>query len=305
MPNRTVTTIIDRDTCIGCGQCVRVCPSDTLSMQDGKAAVTGDQSLNCGHCAAICPVEAVRVHSLENDQFAFESFRQDDTSWLPFGAYDTAGLVRLMRSRRSCRNYTARPVERPILNDLVRTGIAAPSGTNSQPWTFTILPTRKDVTALGDEVGRFFHRLNRTAEKSWLRLFLKLIGKPSLDVYYREYYQSVEDALAAYEQEGIDRLFHGATAAVVVASRSDASCPAEDALLATQNILLAAHAMGLGTCLIGFAVEAMKNDPSIRKGIQIPDYETVRSVIALGYPDETYQRLTGRKPATIRYVDGG
>ena len=59
----------------------------------------------------------------------------------------------------------------------------------------------------------------------------------------------------------MDRLFHGAAAAILVTGRRQASCPAEDALLATQNILLAAHAMGLGSCLIGFAVEAMRRDP--------------------------------------------
>ena len=61
MIDRTVTTIIDVDTCIGCGECVKVCPNQTISMQDGKAVVTGDRSLNCGHCAAVCPVDAVRV----------------------------------------------------------------------------------------------------------------------------------------------------------------------------------------------------------------------------------------------------
>jgi nitroreductase len=77
----------------------------------------------------------------------------------------------------------------------------------------------------------------------------------------------------------------------------------EDAMLATQNILLAAHSMGLGSCLIGFAVEAMRNDPSIKQFIKITDEETVYAVIALGYPDETYERLTGRKRVELRYFE--
>lgn len=75
----------------------------------------------------------------------------------------------------------------------------------------------------------------------------------------------------------------------------------EDAMLATQNILLAAHAMGLGSCLIGFAVEAMQNDPSIQRYLKMPDEEKVIAVVALGYPDETYQTLTGRKRIVPRY----
>ncbi len=44
-----VTTTIDPDLCTGCGLCIRVCPAGILSMVNGKAQVTGDQSLNCGH----------------------------------------------------------------------------------------------------------------------------------------------------------------------------------------------------------------------------------------------------------------
>jgi ferredoxin len=39
--NRTVTTIIDPQLCIGCGACVKVCPSDTISLLGGKAVLTG------------------------------------------------------------------------------------------------------------------------------------------------------------------------------------------------------------------------------------------------------------------------
>ncbi|GBC61502.1 nitroreductase [Desulfonema ishimotonii] len=300
--NRTVTTQIDPERCIGCGLCVRVCPSGTLSMQGDRAVVTGIRSLGCGHCAAICPADAVRVTALENESLDFQTF-SEERAWLPFGEYDTAQLVRLLRSRRSCRNYSDKPVSPALLEDLVRIGITAPSGTNSQKWTFTLLPTRDHVMALGERIGLFFRKLNRLAEKPWLRNGLKWLGKSQLDGYYREYYESVRDALAEYENTGRDRLFHGAAAAIIVGAGPGGSCPAEDALLATQNILLGAHAMGLGSCLIGFAVEAMKNDRAIARSAGIPDEESVCAVIALGWPDAEYRRLTGRKRFTLRYSE--
>jgi nitroreductase/Pyruvate/2-oxoacid:ferredoxin oxidoreductase delta subunit len=302
MINRTVTTVIDAEKCNGCELCVKVCPSETISMQDGKARVTGDRSLQCGHCMAVCPVDAVRVGAIDAHSLSFDNFDLKNR-WLPYGDFDTDHLVQLMASRRSCRNYTDQVVDRSILEDLVKIGTTAPSSTNCQKWTFTVLPDRSAVNELGQRIGLFFKKLNRLAEKRLICKALKLIGKPALDNYYREFYQSVKEGLKAYELHGRDLLFHGAPALIVVATRPGGSGRMEDALLATQNILLAAHSMGLGTCLIGFAVEAMKNDGAIQQFLTIPAEETVCSVIAIGYPDEEYVGLTGRKKVLLRYFE--
>lgn len=301
--DRTVTTTIDEALCTGCGLCVDVCPSDTITMKGGKAAVTGTESLNCGHCAAVCPAGAVKVAGLDPSISTFKRFEARE-SWLPHGKGDIRDLVNVMQSRRSCRNFhTDRTVPRDLLEELVKIGISAPSGSNCQLWTFTILPDRAAVEDLARLVARFFERLNRAAEKGWLRKAMKLFGKPELETYYRDYYTSVKEGLQQWEREGTDILFHGAPSAIVVGCRRGASCPAEDALLATQNILLAAHVLGLGTCLIGFAIEAMRRDRSILRRIGVADDEKAYSVIALGYPNEKYRRVAGRKKPLLRWFE--
>jgi nitroreductase len=272
-------------------------------MQDGKAIVSGTVSLNCDHCAAACPTEAIRVAAVDPAPGRFHTFDADDR-WQAHGRFDLVSLVNLMGSRRSCRNFTDRPVDRSLLEDLVTIGITAPSGSNCQPWTFTILPDRESVNHLGQQVGTFFRKTNRMAEKSWLRTLLKWIGKPELDHYYREHYATVRMGLDAWDRGERDLLFHGARAVMVVAAENDASCPAEDALLATGHMLLAAHAMGLGTCLVGFVIEAMRRDRNITRSIGIPNDETPHAVIAIGWPDETYQRVAGRKSAVVRFASG-
>lgn len=300
--DRTVTTVIDMDKCIGCGLCISVCPKETISLVDGRACITGDESLNCGHCAAACPEGAIFVGMQDPLLAQFKTFTVSD-SWLPHGAFDTPSLVNLMQSRRSCRNFLDKPIERNVLEDLVKIGITAPSGSNCQSWSFTILPDRKSVKALVRQVGAFFQKINRVAAKWWLRNLLKLVNKPALADYYVDRYQTVLEAFERWEKEGKDLLFHGATTVIVVGSRDNASCPSEDALLATQNILLGAHAMGLGTCLIGYVIEAMKRDKSINRFIGLPDDETPYAVIALGYPDEQYDKVAGRKSVILRYAD--
>lgn len=297
-----VTTEIDPARCNGCGRCVTVCPSGTISMVDGVARVTGRESLGCGHCEAACPTGAVRVRNLDPAMLRFETFRPDPR-WLAPGKADLPGLGRLMASRRSCRNYKADPVDRATLRDLVRLGCTAPSGTNCQPWTYTILPTRSAVEALGRRIRRFFERLDALAGNPVVRTAERVFGKGQLAAYWRDYAPRVREKLDEVRRTGSDPLFHGAPAAILVAA-GPGSTPAEDALLTTQNILLAAHAMGLGTCLVGFAVEAIHHDPAIGRELGLAPDEKVRAVIAVGYPAERYQGFAGRRAAPIRWFEG-
>ena len=269
-------------------------------MKDGKAAVTGEWSLGCGHCAAVCPVKAVTVGFVNGEALKFGTVEGAE-EYLEPGAFDTASLLRLMRSRRSCRNYRERPVPRELLEDLVRFGTTAPSGTNCQLWTFTILPDRESVQALAEAVARFFRALNRKAENPALRLMAKIFMGDALGAYYREWHESVRDGLRLWDEEGKDLLFHGAPALLLVGSRPGATCPVEDTHLACQNILLAAHAMGLGTCMVGIVVEALKHDPSIPGLLGIPAEEKTLAAITLGYPDETYLAPAGRRRVIPRY----
>lgn len=73
---------------------------------------------------------------------------------------------------------------------------------------------------------------------------------------------------------------------------SDSECKLEDACAATENMIIAAQAYGLGTCWVNSyrkehsgAIEKLLNCPS--------DYELV-VLLAVGYPDE--QRQTPKKP---------
>jgi nitroreductase/NAD-dependent dihydropyrimidine dehydrogenase PreA subunit len=294
---------IDQSRCIGCGLCVKVCPFETIALVRGRAVAAGESCISCGHCAAACAYGAIQVPRLDECAHDYAGFSIDKW-WLPYGEYDTAGLVRLMASRRSCRSYSEEPVDRSILEDLIKIGITAPSGTNSQCWTFTVLPNRRAVIAFAGYVSAFFRKLNSMSEKAVVRKFLRLIGRGELDAYYKNYYQLVKKALDEWKDNGRDRLFHGAAAVIVVASKPGASCPAEDALLATQNILLACHSMGLGTCLIGFAVSAMAEDNSIQCKIGMTSKEKVYAVIAIGHPKDSYETVAGRKKPTVRYFEG-
>ncbi len=296
---RPVTTRIDEELCDGCGLCVRVCPAETLALAGGKAKVVGERSLWCGHCEAVCPKGAVRVEGLDGSVLEMEA--------LPSGLAappDPAALAGLMKSRFSCRAYRDEPISLEVLQDLVRIGITAPTGTNSQKWTFTLLPERKKVMELGGLVAEFYEKVNRMARNPLLRAYSRIFAGGELGNYYREYYPMVRRALAEWRETGRDRLFHGAPAAIVIGSLPGASCPGEDALLAAGWMTLAAHSMGLGTCLIGYAVEAAKREEKIRRFLGCRPGERVHAVMVVGRPAVAYKGEKRRLKPVLRVLGG-
>ena len=99
-----IDTVIDPELCIGCGEYLRVCPTDAFSMEDDIAVVSGEEAIDCGHCAAVCPADAITVEFIDHDALDLVTVKES-SAHVGLGDFDTAYLVQLMRSRRSCRNY--------------------------------------------------------------------------------------------------------------------------------------------------------------------------------------------------------
>jgi NAD-dependent dihydropyrimidine dehydrogenase PreA subunit len=63
---------IDRELCIGCGDCVNSCPMDVIRMDDdaAKAAIRyGEDCMNCEQCVLDCPVDAITVTPYKSTPF--------------------------------------------------------------------------------------------------------------------------------------------------------------------------------------------------------------------------------------------
>jgi len=62
---KNVATLeLDRQTCIGCGRCLEVCPHGVFALEGKKAhMVARDDCMECGACALNCPVKAIAVDS--------------------------------------------------------------------------------------------------------------------------------------------------------------------------------------------------------------------------------------------------
>ena len=53
---------VDTDKCVGCGECVDVCPVEVYEIKDGKSEpVNSEERLGCESCVEVCETSAITV----------------------------------------------------------------------------------------------------------------------------------------------------------------------------------------------------------------------------------------------------
>ncbi len=52
---------VNLDKCNGAKSCVDVCPSEAITMNEGKAKVDEELCIDCGACVDACPNDAITL----------------------------------------------------------------------------------------------------------------------------------------------------------------------------------------------------------------------------------------------------
>lgn len=53
---------VDEDKCVGCGECVDVCPVDVYELQNEKSVpVNAEECIGCESCVEVCEQDAITV----------------------------------------------------------------------------------------------------------------------------------------------------------------------------------------------------------------------------------------------------
>ena len=50
---------LDKRKCLGCTSCIKVCPTEAIRVQMGKAKIMEDSCIDCGRCITACPHHAM------------------------------------------------------------------------------------------------------------------------------------------------------------------------------------------------------------------------------------------------------
>jgi nitroreductase len=183
-------------------------------------------------------------------------------------------LDQAIAGRRAVREYTSQAVDEPVIRHLVAAAQQAPSAFNEQPWTFTILRDR----ALLDRISR---------EATAHMLAILPVGGPS---------DHARSLLGAPDFH----MFHHAPVLILISAAAAGPFIVEDCALAAENLMLAAHAAGLGSCWIGFA-QAFLNTAQGKALLGLPAAWVPVAPLILGHPRTAPAPVPRREP-TIRWV---
>ncbi len=265
---------IEEEQCIGCGLCVRDCPSVNLELEQGKAHVLRSSCLLCGHCIAICPKRAVSM-----DDFPMEDVKEFDQESFEI---ESENLLNFIKFRRSIRQFKKDPVPKEKLRKMIEAGRFTATGSNRQNVRYIVVE---------DQLPQL--RMLATQRLSDM-MRQQATQNPALEALAQRWEKMLE---SEKEESGKnDRLFFQATAVILLVSDTMV-----DPALAASNMELMAAAQGLGAFYCGFFVRAAQGHEEISRILELEPGEEIRVCLAVGNPDVHYKRTAPRKPAVISW----
>ncbi len=221
----------------------------------------------------------------------FENVVKGDFMYMNYEAFKE-----VIHGRRSIRKFTEQEVSVGDIEEIIDCARYAPSDTNSQTWEFIVIMNRDKIKEIEQMTWDALHKLAEEATKKGEEKAGKLLTRsfgpyatafsdaPVLIVclatpYESKFREKIFDPIdfvpdAVWEEEGIK-----------------SSC------LAAQNLMLAAHARGLGTCPMTGPVLLAQNE--LRQYLQIEHEKQINMVISLGYPKDKPKKLTRKEVEDI------
>ncbi|SDY55731.1 Nitroreductase [Collimonas sp. OK242] len=186
-------------------------------------------------------------------------------------------LFDAIQNRRAIREYTAQDVDDGTVRQLIDAAIHAPSAVNEQPWTFAIVRDQAKLDELSVQAKAYM---------------LKTMSDDPRAQHFRAHLESPDF-----------QIFYHAPALIVISSVDKGPWAAEDCALAAQNLMLAAHGIGLGSCWIGFAQHYLNTEAGKAMLNLPPEWLTVAPII-VGYPGNKAP-ATPRKEPVIHWIGNG
>lgn len=148
-------------------------------------------------------------------------------------------------SRRAVRDYLPEKIDTDAIHMLLNAAVQAPTAMHEEPWSFAVIQNKNILNRLSDDAKTLVRSEAHGADSKQARQTLDFVNKPDFHVFYN------------------------ASTLIVIYSKFRGPFAVADCWLAAENLMLAACANELGTCVIGFAVSAL-NTPEWKAELEIP-----------------------------------
>lgn len=280
-----------RESCIRCGRCVTVCPSAIFRQQSPKGGIEIHKPENCivcGHCVAACPTDSVC-----HDQFPAGTVHPIDYATMP----TPEQVMLLCAARRSNRALSKRPVPRELLERIVEAANRAPTATNAQQLSYTLVTDPAVLKQVTEFTFGIFGKIIRRLTNPLLKPLLSRI-MPSV---YR-YVPVFKRMRREYDEEGVNRILRGATALLFIHTPASNRYAAEDANLAYQNASLMAESLGVSQIYMGFVLMAVRQDKKGELAKMLGIDGRIGAIMALGMPQFRYPAYIDRKAPDLKII---
>jgi nitroreductase len=183
--------------------------------------------------------------------------------------------------RRSVRAYSEEPISEDKIREIIKAGVHAPNGANSQPLRFAVITNPEKKKQYSDvSKALFVENMKKAMEeappdkKKFFEAYIERLSKPEFDIFY------------------------GAPILILIYSSPESFTPVEDGSLAAENMMLAAHSMGIGSCWIGFA-SPLGYVPEVFKELNVPEDHRLIAPLVFGYPKKKDMSPTQRSEPKI------
>lgn len=201
----------------------------------------------------------------------------------------SSDLLQAMRERRSVRRFASRPVGHDVITKIVEAAITAPSASNKQPWRFLVVEDRARITRMAEAVRE---------ATSLVSAHIPEASQPAFRAY-GDYFTRFEDAPAVIVpiHRAMSVLSNLVDDALPQDTRTTVRRMEEQSglvgtSLALMNLLLMAHALGLGASGMTGPLVA---EPALRAILEVPEGWGIVALVPIGFPAED-PAPTDRKP---------
>ena len=178
-------------------------------------------------------------------------------------AEDEMDVIEAIHGRRSVRSYDLKPVSQDLIESLILDAAQAPPPFRGQvPWAFNVVQGVERIAAYGAR-AMDYTRNSRPGGAGWDWL----------------------------ERPGF-KIFWDAPALIII------SGPVGDCCRAGQNLMLSAHARGLGTCWVGSPMLWL-DTPEVKAELGIPSALTPVAVLCVGYAAAQPEATVRERPSIV------